>query len=204
MRITQTGQFGLEMGKLSCGLNWKAPSWKNGKVLKPAAEGKLTGNLVPRGTRRTWEDSLAVRERQNLRFCLSESPRGTRELAGKSLAVRERPGFPGKYFGTPSRKIGLFEVILGRNSVKPREREELWLVNRSGRKTLFSQEGREGTCIEGIHEMTLNYHRLQAMVGGIVEEFLHVQWTAEVINKISGKCFMTGRSRSNLGIIEEM
>ncbi|KAI3799870.1 hypothetical protein L1987_35175 [Smallanthus sonchifolius] len=103
MRITQTGQFGLEMGKLSCGLNWKAPSWKNGKVLKPAAEGKLTGNLVPRGTRRTWEDSLAVRERQNLRFCLSESPRGTRELAGKSLAVRERPGFPGKYFGTPSR-----------------------------------------------------------------------------------------------------
>ncbi|KAI3818148.1 hypothetical protein L1987_11951 [Smallanthus sonchifolius] len=36
---------------------------------------------------------------------------------------------------------GLFEVILGRNSVKPREREELRLVNRSGRKTLFSQKG---------------------------------------------------------------
>ncbi|KAI3733121.1 hypothetical protein L1987_64339 [Smallanthus sonchifolius] len=54
---------------------------------------KLSGNLIPRGTRRTGIGSLAVREGQGFRRCFEGSPRGTRELAGKSLAVRERPGF---------------------------------------------------------------------------------------------------------------
>ncbi|KAI3807688.1 hypothetical protein L1987_23622 [Smallanthus sonchifolius] len=97
MRITQTGQFGLELG------NWVVNSivmkcWKSSDVvqvkskalagsrkllvktqvsgifslcfgckklekwqsLKSAAEGKLTGNLVPRGTRRTWYGSFAL------------------------------------------------------------------------------------------------------------------------------------------------